>query len=67
MSKAIPIDKTAFSIADLRDADDDKQYWRSRTPLERLQAVEVMRQILYGYNPGDPVQRVLEVGTLQEK
>ena len=27
----------------------DPEYWRSRTPLERMAALEALRQITYGY------------------
>ncbi len=56
------IDKTAFSIADLQDADDEKDYWLARSPHERLRAMEQIRQILYGYNPATTrLQRVLSI------
>jgi hypothetical protein len=45
------MDKTAFSIASLSDASDEKEYWFSKTPQERLQAMEFMRQVIYGYDP----------------
>ena len=45
------MDKTAFSVASLYDEPDEKAYWLSRTSHERLQAVELMRQVVYGYDP----------------
>lgn len=40
----------------------DKAYWHSKTPQERLEALELMRQINYGYNPTtERLQRVLEI------
>lgn len=45
------MDKSAFSVASLYDEPDEKAYWLSKTPHERLLAVEVMRQIVYGYDP----------------
>ena len=38
-------DKTAFSVVDLGDETADKAYWWSLTPLERLEALEWMRQV----------------------
>lgn len=29
----------------------DPEYWRTRTPQERMQALEFMRQKVYGYDP----------------
>jgi hypothetical protein len=43
------MDKTAFSVASLFDEPDEKAFWHSKTPYERLQAVELMRQVVYGY------------------
>jgi hypothetical protein len=38
----------------------------NKTPCERLQAVELMRQIVYGYDPSTTrLQRVLEVAQLK--
>jgi hypothetical protein len=59
---SLKIEKTAFTIASLFDESDDKVYWFSRTPYERLAAVEIMRQIIYGYNPSTTrLQRVFAV------
>ncbi len=58
----LKIDKTAFSIGALHDDASDTAYWHSRTPEERLAALELMRQVLYGYNPSTTrLQRVLEI------
>jgi hypothetical protein len=56
------VQKTAFSAGSAFDKSDDKSYWLSKTPAERLQAVELMRQIIYGYDPSATrLQRVLEI------
>jgi hypothetical protein len=56
------IEKTAFSVASLDDAADVKEHWLTKTPQERLVAVEIMRQIIYGYDPATTrLQRVLAV------
>jgi hypothetical protein len=55
------IDKTSFSTTSLLDDSTDKHYWFSKTPLERLEAVELMRQINYGYDPSSRLQRVLTI------
>ncbi|HBY93864.1 MAG TPA: hypothetical protein DEP84_07805 [Chloroflexi bacterium] len=60
------MDKTAFSIASLFDESDEKAYWLSKTPYERLQAVELMRQVIYGYKPTTArLQRFFEVAQLK--
>ena len=61
---AFNMDKETFSVlSSFEEADAaDKAYWHSKTPQERLEALELMRQINYGYNPATVrLQRVLEV------
>jgi hypothetical protein len=60
------VDKTAFSVASLFDESDEIAYWLSKTPYERLQAVELMRQVIYGYQPASGrFQRLFEVAELK--
>ena len=59
------MDKDAFSVTTLFEESGDKEYWRSKTPQERLEALELMRQINYGYDPTTArLQRVLEIAEL---
>ncbi len=54
--------RDAFTVASLFDPSDEKEYWLSKTPQERLEAVELMRQVIYGYDPSATrLQRVLEI------
>ncbi|RME42623.1 MAG: hypothetical protein D6791_17305 [Chloroflexi bacterium] len=56
------VDRTAFEVTSLFDESSDKRYWHARTPYERLRAVELMRQIIYGYRPSTTrLQRFFEV------
>jgi len=56
------IQRNAFAVASVFDESDEKSYWLSKTPYERLEAVELMRQIIYGYDPSATrLQRVLEI------
>jgi len=58
----VKLDKTAFSVASLTDESDEKQYWLTKSPYERLRALELMRQIIYGYDPStERLQRFFEV------
>jgi hypothetical protein len=58
-------DKTTFSVTSLSNADDDKAYWHSKSASERLQAIELMRQVIYGYDPASGrLQRIFEVAEL---
>ncbi len=59
------MDKSILSVTSLFEESDEKGYWHSKTPHERLEAVELMRQINYGYDPTTTrLQRVLEVAQL---
>ena len=59
------IDKNVLSVVSLSEESDEKEYWQAKTPQERLAAVELMRQINYGYDPTTTrLQRVFEVAQL---
>jgi hypothetical protein len=60
---AYTLDRRAFSVVSLDEQDaDEKRYWGSKTPHERLEAVELTRQLLYGYDPATArLQRILEI------
>ena len=46
------VDRTAFDVCTFEEAErKDREYWRSRSPDERLEALELSRQIAYGYDP----------------
>jgi len=57
------LDRTAFSVVSLEEADNDEmEYWLSKTPYERLNALETLRQVFYGYSPTTTrLQRILEI------
>lgn len=58
----LKMDKTVFSIGALEDQGDDREYWASKTPAERLQALEYMRQVMYDYDPNTTrLQRVFTI------
>ena len=56
------LDRSVISTSDLGAPSGDREFWLSRPPAERLAAMELMRQIAYGYDPATTrLQRVLEV------
>jgi hypothetical protein len=57
---SLKVDRTAFTVAALEDAPDDRAYWLLRTPHERLRHVEILRRINYGHRATARLQRVLE-------
>jgi hypothetical protein len=46
----LKMNKTELSLGCLADSSDEKLYWLSKTPDERLEALELVRQVLYGYD-----------------
>lgn len=59
---SLRVDRTVFSVVALAEADDDVNYWLNRPPLDRLEALELMRQAVYGYDPATArLHRVLEI------
>jgi hypothetical protein len=60
------LDKKTITISSLHEESDEVAYWHSKTPQERMEAIEVMRQIIYGYDPASTrLQRVLEIVDLE--
>ena len=61
----LKMDKTAFSVSTIDAESDEIQFWLSKTPAERLLGVEIMRQMLYGYDPSTArLQRIFETAEL---
>ena len=51
------LDRTAFEVVRLEDADQsDIEFWKTQSPSQRLKALELTRQVLYGYRAGDRPQ-----------
>jgi len=58
------IDKTAVTaVSSFEEADaQDRAYWHSKTPQERMEALEQIRQVGYGYDSTSVrIQRFVEV------
>jgi hypothetical protein len=62
--ETVKLDKTTLAVAPLFEESDEKSYWLSRTPQERLRHVEVLRRINYGHRATARLQRVLELAPL---
>jgi hypothetical protein len=55
------MDKTVFSVESLEEANNDEvEYWLSKTPYERLNALETLSQIFHGCDPTTGVAGFLE-------
>ena len=55
------VKRDAFKIDSLLEQSSEKSYWLSLTPYERLEAVELMRKIIYGSESSGRLQRVFEI------
>ena len=63
---AAKMDKSVLTVGTFDD-DDTRAYWAKRTPQERLEALELMRMIAFGYDTvNDRVERVLEIVDLED-
>ncbi len=55
------MDRTKLSVVDLKDSSDIR-YWANKSPEERLQAIQIDRQVAYGKsNASGRLQRILEI------
>jgi len=55
------IKKDVFEVVELREAD-DVDYWHDRSPIERIEAIEFMRKVMFGCDRvSERLQRVLTV------
>jgi hypothetical protein len=60
------VERSAVVVSNLHERSDERAYWLSKTPTERLAALELMRQVIYGYDPSTTrLQRVLSVHHLK--
>ena len=57
------MDRTAFTVETSHEAaaEADRRFWWSRTPDERIRAIETIRQRNYGPLASGRLQRVLEI------
>ena len=56
------MDKSVFEIKKLEEQGDDREYWATKTYEERWEALEFMRQVVYGYDPStERIQRVFTI------
>ena len=59
------IRRDVFEVVDLHNAD-DSNYWLSRSPVERIEAIEFMRKVMFGHDRvSERLQRVLTIAELK--
>jgi len=55
------VNRSVISVGSVFEESDEKTFWLTKTPLERLEFVELYREIAFGYDPFTTrLQRVLE-------
>ena len=60
------MNKKAFKITSMHN-NDTPDYWKTKTYVERLEALEQLRQIIFGYDPATTrLQRTLTITKLKE-
>ena len=62
------LDRSVFETGSLDDvsAQQEREYWRAKSPAERMEALELLRQINYGYDPATArLQRIFEIAELE--
>ncbi|OLV15733.1 hypothetical protein [Deinococcus marmoris] len=56
------MNRQAIEVTTLDDVQEDWHFWLTRPPAERLEALELLRQIHYGYDPATTrLQRIPEL------
>ena len=59
------LDKKIVKVTSLDDIEEEKKYWISKSPFERIEAVEINRRMIYGQDRATSrLQRFLETSEL---
>jgi hypothetical protein len=48
MDKLPSLNKEIMKVTSLNDIEEEKKYWMSKSPLERIEAIEINRRMIYG-------------------
>lgn len=60
------MDKKVFKVTSIYN-NDSVEYWKNKTYLERLESLEQLRQIMFGYDPTTArLQRTFRVTKLKK-
>ena len=56
-----PVDRGQFCVGSFDDENDERAFWHRQSLEKRLEGIEFMRQVAYGYDPDSQrLQRVFE-------
>jgi hypothetical protein len=65
MDKLPSLDKKKIEVSSLNDIEEEKRYWMAKTPVERIEAIEINRRMVYGQvRVTSRLQRFLEIAEL---
>jgi hypothetical protein len=60
------MNKKLFKITSIRDGN-DRDYWKQKSYEERLEALELLRRIIFGYDPSTArLQRTITITQLKK-
>jgi hypothetical protein len=60
------MNKNIFQITSIRDGN-DRDYWKQKSYEERLEALELLRRIIFGYDPSTArLQRTITITQLKK-
>jgi hypothetical protein len=65
MDQVPRLDKSIITVVSLNECEEDKSFWLSRGALERIEAIELQRRMVYGEaRVTSGLQRFLEIAEL---
>jgi hypothetical protein len=65
MDKLPNLNKKIITVTALNDIEEEKRYWLSKNPLERIEAIEINRRMVYGQDKATSrLQRIIEIANL---
>ena len=65
MNKLPRLNKEIVTVTSLNDIEEEKKYWISKSPLERIKAIEINRRMIYGQDRATSrLQRIFETSEL---
>lgn len=65
MDQMPSLDKKKIEVTSLNDTEEEKRYWMAKNPVERIEAIEINRRMVYGQDrAASRLQRFLEIAEL---
>ena len=65
MDKLPSLNKEIVKVTSLNDIEEEKRYWMLKSPLERIEAIEINRRMIYGQDRATSrLQRFFETAKL---